>query len=310
MNQLTEKGIVIFKFGIGAVSATDFVTITNKVLITPDVPKITYSEPNGKLANEQSYVDEQNVTTKFDLEVLVRGNNKAGDALATPPKIADLLKSCGLVQTVVETPGSELVSYTPTHTDYVASNATVFLDDSKRDITGIRSSLKISGKVGEVAKITFSCQGFTTAKPTTSANPAFVKDKETLLLVNSVSVITVGGSTVNLESFEFDIGNDIKNEYLTESKEFSRSNFKPTLSLKGKKVKGEEVAWDDLVNGTQREIVITLGNEAGKTFILRASHSELTENGENDTDGKVYFDRKFDLRGDENGENHFELNWL
>jgi hypothetical protein len=303
-NQLTQKNLTLFKFNANPAVA-DFVTVTNKVIVKPDVKKVTYSEANGKLANEQSYVDPSNITTKFNLELMLRGHNKAADALTTPPKIADLLKSCGLYQSV----GVDEVSYTPLHVDYAPSKAIVYLDDFKREVTGIRSNLKISGKIGEVAKVTFECQGFTTAKPIGEVNPVVTKDKESLLLISSVSVITLGGTTVNLESFEFDLGNDIKNEYLTESKEFGRGDFKPKINLKGKKEKGDEDSWDDLIEGTIREIVITLGDTAGKRFQLKASQCELGDNSENDTDGKVYFDKKFDLRGDDSGENHFKLTW-
>ena len=304
-NQLTEKGLVLFKFN-GVPAEADFVTVTNKVLIKPDIPSVEFSEPNGKLANKQSYVDEKNTTTKFNLEVFLRSHNKAADALDTPPKIADLLKSCGLSE---DTDTDDKVAYTPLHTDYDSSKATVYLDDWKREIVGIRSSIKISGKVGEAAKVTFECSGFTTAKPITGTNPVVAKDDEALLLVNSVSAITHNGVAVNLESFEFDMGNKIENEYLTESQEFGRSDFDPTLGIKGKKVKGEESSWDDLINGTIREIVITLGTVPGKQFVLTASFAELSDNSEDDTNGKIYFDRKFNLRGDANGVNHFILTW-
>ncbi len=303
--QITDKSAVLFKYN-GTATSANAVTVTETPFLSPDVKSQEYKEiGSGKLGQTKNYVDANNTTVQFDLVAMLRGNDKTGVAPETPPAIADLLKACGLTETI----GADNVTYTPNHNDVSSSQAVVYIDDYKRVIDGAIATLKISGTVGECAKATFSVSGYTTPAATSEVNPTVTLDTESLMIVSRVSAITVDGSTINAESFDFDIGNDIKSIYAISVGEFIRTDFKPTIALSGIKTKGDESGWSDLIAEDVREIIIVLGSGAGKTVTITASQAKTSEMSESDNDGMVNFSRTFRCQGDANGDNHYSIKW-
>jgi len=303
--QITDKSAVLFKYN-GSATSSDVATITETPFLSPDVKSQEYKEiGSGKLGQTKNYVDENNTTVEFDLVTMLRGNDKTGVAPETPPAIADLLKACGITETI----GPDNVTYAPNHGDIALSQSVVYIDGYKRIIDGAIANLKISGTVGECAKATFSVSGFTTPGAVAETNPTVVTDTESLMIVSKVSAVTLDGSTINMESFDFDLGNEIKDIYAISTSEFVRTDFKTTITLSGIKTKGDESGWTDLIADSVREIIITLGGGAGKTVTLTASQAKTTEMSESDSDGLVNFSRTFRCQGDANGDNHYELKW-
>lgn len=304
--QIVDKSVALFKYGGSAVAA-DNVTIAATPFLSPDVKSQEYKEVGtGKLGQTKSYVDEHNTTVAFDLEVLLRGHNKAADNLDTPPKISELLKACGLT----ETPTLDTdVTYTPNHDHVDASQAVIYMDGYKRVVDGAVCNMKISGNVGEAAKAVFTVNGYTTPAAVADPNPTVTNDTESLLIVSKVTAITLAGTAVNIESFEFDLGNEIKNNYATGLAEFLRTDFKPTINLSGIKTKGDESGWEDLISNGAKEIIIVLGTAAGKKCTITATQAKTSEMSESDSDGMVNFSRTFRLEGDANGDNHFSIKW-
>lgn len=303
--QITDKSAVLFKYN-GTATSANAVTVTETPFLSPDVKSQEYKEiGSGKLGQTKNYVDANNTTVQFDLVAMLRGNDKTGVAPETPPAIADLLKACGLTEAI----GADNVTYTPNHDDVSSSQAVVYIDDYKRVIDGAIATLKISGTVGECAKATFSVSGYTTPAATSEANPTVTLDTESLMIVSKVSAITVDGTTINAESFDFDIGNDIKSIYAISVGEFIRTDFKPTITLSGIKTKGDESGWNDLIAEDVREIIIVLGSGAGKTVTITASQAKTSEMSESDNDGMVNFSRTFRCQGDANGDNHYSIKW-
>jgi len=307
--QITDKCVILFKYN-GSATSDDVVTVSETPFLSPEVKSQEYKEiGSGKLGQTKSYADEYNTTVTYDLVSMLRGNDKTGVAPQTPPAIASLLKASGLNEAIDTTEGNKSVTYTPKHDDISASESVVYIDGYKRIINGAITNLKISGTVGECAKVTCSVSGFTTPEPIAEANPTVTLDSEALLIVSKVSVVTVDGTTLNVESFEFDAGNEIKNVYAVSIGEYVRTDFKPTIKLSGIKTKGDETGWSDLIADNVREIIITLGNEAGKRVTIKASQAKVSENSESDKDGMVNFSRTFRCQGDDTGDNHYSIKW-
>lgn len=303
--QNSKKSVVLFNYN-DTPTSSNAITLTTTPFLSPDVKSQDYEETgSGKLGQMKSYVDENNTTVSFDLEVLLKGNNKAGDALDTPPAISNLLKACGLTEVI----GTNDVVYSPNH-DYVEpSEAEVYIDDFKRIITGAIATVKISGTVGEAAKATFSVSGFTTPQALSATNPTVTLDTESLLIVSKVSAITLAGTELNIENFEFDLGNVINQNYVTGLAEFVRSDFDPVVSLSGIKTKGDESGWTELVAESVKEVKIVLGTGAGKQFTLIVPQAKTKEMGESDNDGIVNYTRTFRCQADASGDNHFSIKY-
>jgi len=303
--QITDKCVALFKYN-ASVSASNAITLISTPFLTPDVKSQEYKEiGSGKLGQSKTYVDEQNTTVEFDLELMLRGNDKTGKTPTTIPAVAELLKSCGLSQTI----GTNDVVYSPNH-DYISpSEAKVYIDDYARKVSGAISNMKISGAVGECAKIVFNVSGFTTPQATAQKNPTVTLDTQALMIVSKISAITLDGTTLNVENFEFDLGNENVNVYAVGVSEFIRKDFAPKITLSGIKTKGDETGWTDLVASSVKKIVITLGNAVGKQVTINASQANTSQMSEQDNDGMVNFSRTFILEGDAKGDNHFSIKW-
>lgn len=303
--QNANKGVVLFKYD-GVPTSTDVITLTATPFLSPEVKTQDYSEiGSGKLGQMKSYVDEHNTTVSFDLEGLLKSNNKKGDKLNTVPSFSNLFKACGLTQTIA----TNNVTYKPNH-DYVkSSKSIVFIDDFKRDINGAVANMKITGTVGEASKIVFTVNGYTTVDAQSSSNPSVTLDSEALLIVSKVTAVTLDGTTLNIDSFEFNLGNKIIENYTTNLSEFIRTDFEPKITLTGIKQKGDETGWSDLIASSVKEIIIVLGSGNGKQFTLTATQAKTVEMSENDKDGIVNYSRTFRCQGDSSGDNHFSIKY-
>lgn len=302
---LTDKTVVLFKYNATPTNG-NAVTTSNVPFVKPSIKSKTYKDVGtGKLGNQKTYIDEHQTDTSFDLEILLRGNDKTGVAPITAPKIAELLKASGLIETL----GADNISYKPNHNYVEPSTCCVFQDDTKRIITGVMCDMKISGTVGEAAKATFTVQGFTVPAPIIEVNPTVTLDDNSLMIVSKVTAITLDGDILNITSFELSLNNEIKLDYATNMGEFVRKDFAPKMKLTGVKIKGDETAWSDLTSDEIREIEIVLGSGIGKTLTIVASQAKTSDMEENDDDGTVAFTRTFDLQGDSTGQNQFEIIW-
>ncbi|MDD5212341.1 MAG: hypothetical protein PHV62_07985 [Sulfuricurvum sp.] len=235
--QQTLKNTVLFKQGT-APAATDVVTLNGLVFINPKVAGGDYSDiGNGQMGNTKSYVDPNMVTAEFDIVTVGRGGGAAG----TVPKIAELLKACGLAETIT---ASTKVEYKPGGA-LTAGQCQVFTDGYQRLITGIMNDLKIGGKIGEFAKFTFSAKGYTDATATALANPGVTLDTANPPVISSATIFTLGGGAIPITEFDFALGNQIQSLYAVGQKEYYLQNFDPTIKVKTVKVKGTETHWTD-----------------------------------------------------------------
>ena len=304
----TNKNIVLF-LGGGLPLPANAVTMGSPVLLQPDVKQNDINEiGDGSLGAMGSYVDDQHTTVSFGIEVYARGNDKTGLAPDTPPKISELLKACGLAETIDSTISQENVTYNPSSADVVAAQSKVYVDGHVRLVTGIRSNMKFSGSVGEIAKFNFDNQGYTAAAPTPEVNPAVTLDDNDRLVVKKITGATIGGATINMQSFDLDLGNEIGDVYAVDMAEFERTDFDPKLTVEAIKLKGNEAGWSDFIDGTIREIIITLGTAAGKTLTLTASFCKQIGQSESEDNKKMKESRSYRCERSV-GDDNFFLKW-
>lgn len=298
MKQLVNKNAVLFATG-GIPTATDVLTTENAIMVNPNVKNIDYKEyGSGSAGNDKSVVNEDYVTVDFNADIIAR----TGGALGVAPKFAALLKCCGLKETIN---AAASVVYTPELIE-TPGTAIAYLDGYKRDVTGIAGDFSFSGEVGQFAKFKFSLKGFTVLEETAEINPTTTLDVNTKLIVKSAVALTVGGSEIDLKSFDFNLGNDVKEVYAANVKEFYVSDFKPTVKVNAIKTKGNGDHWTELKANTKKVIVITLGTVGGNIIELSAPFCQPTNTSESDSDAKVVYERTW-LCENSAGADNFSL---
>jgi len=293
--QLSSKNTLLFATG-AVPTATEVITTSNNVIVNPKPKAIEYKDiGNGQAGNSKTFINNDFVTAEFSVELV----SKSSGALGVAPTYADLFKCCGLSETIT---ASTDVVYKPELVEQ-AGTALSYVDGYKRQIDGIAGDFSFSGKVGELAKFSFNLKGFTTLEPIAEANPAVTLDANKNLIVTSASVITVGGGTIALDSFEFSLGNETKEIYAVGSKEYFIGDFKPTLKVTAVKTKGNDEHWADLNANTKKEVIITLGDTAGDIIEFKASYCQPSDANESDDGGSLIYDRTWVCENSAGGDN-------
>lgn len=290
---------------IGATpSATDVVTTNGLVFVNPKVKTTEYSDVgNGAMGAKKTAIDPNYITAEFDIPVQI----KKASALGVAPSLSSLWKMCGLSETIT---ASTKVEYKLGGTSNLGQGQIKsFTDGYSRTVTGIAATAKISGKIGDPLGATFSIKGFlTAAAPVAEANPTVTLDTLQAPLVSKVTVLTSGGSTLNADSFELDIGNDIGDIYAVGQSEFYLKDFDPSLTVTAVKVAGtDDAAWTDFLAGTVRAIVIQVGS-AGGMIEITAPNAFLKEVSEADESGYVKITRTFRLQASA-GNDNFQITY-
>lgn len=281
--QITSKNSFLINSS-ATPTASDIITTNEFVFVNPKAKTIeTQDMGNGELGNVKSVTIADWTTAEFDVNINVKPSGTAG----TAPSYAALFKACGLTENIDTT--NNIVTYAPGGTP--AGFAKNYIDGSVRSITGIAGDFKLSGSVGEIAKFTFSLKGFSDLAETAEANPTVTLDANPNLVVTSATAITVGGGTINLQEFEFSMGNEIQESYGIGVKEFYISDFKPTITVKAIKTKGNATHWDDLKNNTLKEVKVILGSGAGNTITFTASYCNPNDVSESDDSGEVVYNQ-------------------
>ncbi len=296
-NQLTLKNTVLAKNG-GAPVAGDVITTNGLVFVNPKIKSGDYQDMgNGMMGATKTYIDPNWVNAEFDIPVQM----KKASALGTAPSIDELFKMCGLAETIT---ADTSVAYAPGGTAG-AGQIKVYTDGYVRTLTGVTGNVKISGKVGEPLGATFSVKGFLPAAGATEeANPAVTLDTNVAPLVSKVTVLTVAGTELNADSFDFDIGNQIKELYAMKLSEYYVKDFDPTITVTAVKVKGtDESAWADFAAGTVREIIVQVGTE-GSMIELSIPYAILKDVNEADDNGNVKITRTFRAQASAGNDNY------
>lgn len=285
MNQQTLKNTVLFKQG-AVPTATEVVTLDGLVFLNPKVAGGEYSDiGNGQMGNKKSFVDENNVTVEFDINVIGRSGGAAG----TAPKIANLLKCCGLAETIT---ASTKVEYKPGGA-LTAGQCKVFTDGYSRLVEGVVCDMTITGKVGDLARVKFSAKGYTTAAASSETNPTVMLDVANSPVVSSASVFTLAGDVINISEFTFKLGNSLQALYAISKKEYYLEDFDAMIDIKAIKTKTNETHWDDLIAGNVKAIVVTIGTVAGQIIQIDIPFAKPKDVSEEDQSGIVAFSQTY-----------------
>lgn len=287
MPQETLKNTILAKSG-SAPTAANVVQLDGFVLLSP---KVSTGEINavgtGSLGNKKGYVDPNNTKVTFDVPTVI----KASTALGVAPELSELYKIAGLAETITASVKAE---YKPGGiTSSGAGVIKVYSDGYVRTVSGAAANMKISGKVGEPLKAVFSVSGYTTPEATAEANPAVTLNAGVIPIISKITAITISGTAINCDSFDFDTGNEIQDTYATGLSEFYIGNFNPMINLTAIKTKGtDEQAWTDMGNGLLKAILVTVGS-VGSQVVLNAPNAFALELSESDDKGRVKLTRKF-----------------
>lgn len=297
MNQLTLKNVVLAKSG-GAPTAAEVITTNGLVFVNPKIKSGDYKDMgNGMMGATKTFVDPNWVSAEFDIPVQM----KKTSALGTAPSIDELFKIAGLAETIT---AATKVEYKPGGTAGTGQ-IKVYTDGYVRSLTGVAGNLKISGKVGEPLGAVFSVKGFMASpEAIAEANPTVSLDTNMAPLVTKVSVLTVGGTTLNADSFDLDIGNQINELYAINLSEYYLQDFDPTITVTAVKVKGtDEAAWVDFAAGTVRAIIIQVG-AAGSMVEISIPYAKLKDVSESDDAGNVKISRTFRAEASVGNDNY------
>jgi len=296
---LTEKQVLLAKYG-SEPDTDNVVTLNDSVTLTPKVKTGDYKELGRGLGGGKSYSVPDYTTTDGSVNVLLRAG--------LPPKIAELYKMCALDETLVKDDDNNVTEahYKPSQNPIPNGYLTNYLDGEKRIITGVCGNLKATFNVGEMAKLTFELKGFTTPETTLEDNPAVTLDDEDIFIVESIDVITIGGTSYEIENVDFDMGVEIKEIYVIGAKEYQITDYKPKITLKDLKQKGDNGVWQDIANGNVKSIDIKLSTAIGRTFELVANYARLTDVSESDNGGNLENNRTYLLESNSGGDN-FEI---
>lgn len=287
MPQETLKNTLLVKSGSAPLPA-NVVQLDGFVLLNP---KVSTGEINavgtGSLGNKKGFVDPNNTKVTFDIPTVI----KASTALGIAPELSELFKIAGLAETIT---ASTKVEYKPGGiTSSGAGQIKVYNDGYTRLVIGAAANMKISGKVGEPLKAVFSVSGYTTPQAAAEANPTVTLNAGLIPIISKITAITISGTAINCDSFDFDTGNEVQDTYATGLSEFYIGNFDPKINLVAIKTKGtDEQAWIDMGNGQLKAIVITVGI-AGEQVVLNAPNAFALELDESDEKGRVKLTRKF-----------------
>jgi len=285
--QKTLKNTTLVKFG-GSPLAANVITTNGAVFINPKVSSGDYQDMgSGTMGATKTYIDKEHVTAEFDIPVQM----KKAPALGTAPSISELLKICGLSETIVT---ATSVTYAPGGANEGGGQIKGYTDGYVRNVFGIFGNMKISGKVGQPLNATFSLKGaMTSPESIQENNPAVTLDINTAPIVSKVTVLTVGGTQLNADSFDLDQGNVIKELYAMDLSRYDLNDFDPTITITAVKVKGtDEAAWTDYINGSVRAIIIQVGALGGQIEI-NIPYAKLKDVSESDDSGDVKISRTF-----------------
>ena len=299
--QETNKNIILV--GSGALPVVgDVVAVTDPVLLSPKVATGSIKAiGSGALAGTTGYVDPQNVTAEFNINLALRSPVTLGVA----PESSKLLKLAGLVETL--TSGATSVYMLGGITADGTGQVKVYNDGFNRLVTGAAANLKISGKIGEPIKMEFSVKGVTVATATAQANPAVTLNSGSEIIMTKNDTFVVNGVTIGCMDFELDLAGTVERTYTTNTNGFYISNFDPKLSITAIKTKTtDEAAWTDLAAGGNKVITITCGS-AGNQLLLNIPYAFANDLSESDDKGRVSMKRVFNCENGGVANSNFTL---
>ena len=207
MALLTRKRVILVEaessYGTDPGMASADAVLVRDLSITPQSSDVVSRELiRPYLGASEQLLANTRVECTFAVELSGSGT------VATPPRYGDVLKACGLSETVV---GSTSVTYAPVSSSFSSVTIHYNIDGVRHKVTGARGTVELSAEVGQIPVLNFTMQGIYVA-PDDSALPTvtYGNQDEPLIFKNgnttSFQLLSYAGA---LQSVSFDLGNEL-----------------------------------------------------------------------------------------------------
>lgn len=225
-----------------------------------------------------------NTRVELTFEVELAGSGTAG----TAPKYDALLDACGMAGTVVT---DTSVTYAPVSDSFASCSIHLYADGIRHIMTGCRGTFQISGNVGEIPIISFTMTGIYNA-PTDTASPTATysnQDTPKIFKAGNTTSLSVLGFSAALESFSFDIANDvIFRELVGSNKEVNITDRAPAGDVVIECPTLASKDYFDVANSdTTGSITFQHGQTAGNIVTFTAPTCDIGNPTYSDSDGII-----------------------
>lgn len=300
--QETNKNQLFAKSG-GAPTTANVVALSNKILLSPKVKTGTSNDiGTGALAAATGYVDPADCTVEFNIEASFRSPLTLGAA----SEASDLFKIAGLAE--VLTAATKAEYKLGGVTNYGTGQIKVHTGGFYRNLTGVSSSMEISGKMGELVNLSFAAKGVATLEATAEVTPAVTLNAGSKLVMSKDNtVVTVAGTILSIDDFKLDLGASVIRDYTSGTNGYYIEDFAPKLSLTFMKtLTTDENAWTQLKAGGTVAINITIG-AAGNQLVIDAPYAFSESVDEQDSSGRTKMSRSFVLQNGNTSNANFTI---
>ena len=285
MAKLTRKQLIVVAaestYNTDATPAgTDAVLVRNIDFTPIQADAVSRDLIRDYLGNSDQLLGNSRVELTFEVEFA--GSGTAG----TAPKYDALLKSCGLASTVV---ASTSVTYAPVSTAFSSSTIYVFADGVRHKMTGCRGTFNLNASVSEIPFISFTMTGNYVA-PTDTASPTTTysnQDTPDIFKAGNTTSLSVLGYAASLESFSFDIANEVVfRELVGSTKSVNITNRAPAGECV---IEAPTLTQKDYFaaasSNTTGSISFQHGQDAGNIITFTASTCDIGNPSYSDSDG-------------------------
>ena len=225
-----------------------------------------------------------NTRVELTFEVELAGSGTAG----TAPKYDAVLDACGMAGTVVS---STSVTYAPVSDSFASCSIHVYADGIRHIMTGCRGTFSISANVGEIPVISFTMTGIYNAPTDTSTPSATYSNQDTpkVFKAGNTTSLSVLGYAASLESFSFDVANEVLyRELVGSSKSVDITNRAPEGEVV---IEAPSLADKDYFtianNDSTGSITFQHGQTAGNIVTFTAPNCDIGNPSYSDSDGII-----------------------
>lgn len=299
MALMNQKRVVMFlKDGATLpVAPANFLELQEEFAVNPQTDVQEFGRVSGNMGSYDSYVDPFKVTFSETVSHKMRTSNKAGNALDTPPEYGELLKVCGMSETIDSTPSQETVTYSNTQSPTEGS-AIIYLDDKKFTLTDtMTGDLTMTFEAGQAGVISASLSGYYDNKgiPTDEANPSVTLSDEDCLICTKTDIITAGGVAVKADAIRLTMNAQVDDFYgFNNLSEFNITDYNVKLEADFYVDKANYASeMTKLVNQTVEAIDVQMSTDSsgalvdGKSVRLQASFAKASDRQDSTDQNKI-----------------------
>lgn len=290
---------------------------TAETLVGADAVQVQGLKPN--LAEDLRMIEREIIRSSFNPEQAVYGGSligfqfevelKGSGTIDVPPRYGDLLRACGLTETVN---AAASVVYTPTSTLASIESCTIGYKEggNYRIAKGCRGTFSVDLTAGKYGKVSFSMKGRISSETAAAAPTPTTETTVPHAFVGATFVI--GAYAAPISALKMDIANNV----VVSPNPNDAEGF-GAIRIVGRATKGsvdperELISTKDYVGlfraGTQQAIQTgVIGTVSGNRFALAIPKAYFRNTGAGDRDEILTYDIEFSA-ADTNGADDFSL---